>query len=616
LTRPLVAVAVAAFAVHALQGALMPSPWLLPDELHAADAARASARSGSPSLWALVTWPLWAVGTEFGYEATKLLGAAAVAAAAVPSYALARVVAPPPAALIAAAAAVFAPVTVVASTAHPVAVAYPLATGGVYLVVTGALRKAAALGLAAVLVWPPLALPALALSVLAFVRQRPLRALAEWPAAAVVIAVPAALYAGFAGGRLGSDAFRRATDAWEGVPVAAGASLGALALGLALVPAVVAVATLVRRVERDAACRRLVEATIVGAFAILVVAALHGLGRAGGGTRADETALLFLLPPLLALAVAGVSRRDGRSLAVAAAVVGGGVLLLRETTERHVPSLALADVLGLHPYVYALAIVLVAANAVVAFRLLKRTNLGVALAIAAATVLIPSQLAAWDRARDTPDVPTSLGDVADGRRLTLLAEGVDVGLVYSLLFWAPTAAVADPPVNARGVVPETGAFDPPLPPGLVLDLVGTRVAGTPVLQTERGVVVDTGAVARAPETFQGVFPDRWSGGEAYYRRFAGAARPGVVLLTVSRAGWEGPSKRAQVVVSAKPIGGEPFAERITSIDSREERLVRIAVPPPPFEVKVAIGPTFSPSDYGQSDPRNLGAQLTFDYRPG
>ncbi len=64
------------------------------------------------------------------------------------------------------------------------------------------------------------------------------------------------------------------------------------------------------------------------------------------------------------------------------------------------------------------------------------------------------------------------------------------------------------------------------------------------------------------------------------------------------------------------MGGAPFAERVLSIGSGETHVVRLPVPAPPFDVKVAIGPTFSPADYGSTDDRNLGAQLAFDYRPG
>jgi len=616
VTRGLWAIVAGAFALHALQGLLLPTAWLLPDELHASDAARATARDGFASLWAVVTWPFWLGGTEVGYEAAKLLGAAAVAAAAVPASALARLVASERASLVAAGAAVLAPATVLASTAHPVAVAYPVATAATLLLVRGTSGRAAVLGALAVLLWPPLFFPALAVGVFAYVRRVTPRALLEWPSAALVIAVPAALYAGVAGGRVASDAFRRATDAWDDVPLAAGASLGALALGVAIVPVVAALAALIERREQREPWSSLLGVVAVEVTALLVVAALLGLGRTGGGRAADEVALLPALPLLLAVAVGAGTLLRRRPLAVAAATVAVAILLVPGANDRHAPGLALADAVGLDPRLYGIALGLLVANIAVALQLTRRRGLLPALALGAAALLVPGELAAWADARDVPDVPRNLDAAASGRPVTVFAEGVELGVVYSVLFWAPTASIADPPLSERALVTASGMYQPPLRPGLVLDLVGSRMAGSVVLETPLGALVDTGPVARAAETIEGIYSDTWSSGDAYYRRFGGDPRPGVVLIEISRTAWRGPSPQAQVVVTSKPIGGEPFAERITSIESGLRRVVRLSVPPPPFEVKVAIGPTFSPADFGGTDRRQLGAQLAFDYRPG
>jgi hypothetical protein len=40
------------------------------------------------------------------------------------------------------------------------------------------------------------------------------------------------------------------------------------------------------------------------------------------------------------------------------------------------------------------------------------------------------------------------------------------------------------------------------------------------------------------------------------------------------------------------------------------------VPPPPFQIAMTIQPTFSPAEFGATDSRQLGAQITFKYRPG
>jgi hypothetical protein len=611
LRRLLVLLAAGAFLLHAIQGVLLPTPWLLPDELHASDAARESARNGYASGWALLTWPLWVVGTGFGYAATKLLGAAAVASAALPTFALARLVAERRASLLAAAGAVLAPTTILASTAHPAAVAYPIAAAATYFVVRGDVRIAALFGALAVFIWPTLFPVALSVSVLVYVRRVGPRRLLEWPYGGMVIVVAGAFYAWLEIGRGASDAFRRATDAWEKVPASAGAAFGALAIGLALVPVVVAAAALVRRPQGASAWSPLVAVGAGELVASIVVAALLDLGRPGGGP--DEVALLTTLPPLLAVAAGAFGRVDRRALAVGVVVVAIGVLLVAEP-DAHAPGTALADALGLSPRVYAIVAALAVLNVVVAFRLLRRRRVALALAIVVAALVIPGELAAWADARDVPTVD-GVEDLAAGRPVTVLPAATAPGVLEGFLFWTPSASVADPPLELRSVDPPTGTFTPPLPPGLAFDFAGARVAGRLVGRTSDGVLVDTGPVARAAETVEGLYADSWSSGDAYYRRFGGAPIPGVLLVNISRASWRGPSKPAQVVVSVKPMGGEPFAERITSIDSGEERVVRLPVPPPPFEVKVAIGPTFSPADYGLVDGRQLGAKLTFDYRP-
>jgi hypothetical protein len=52
------------------------------------------------------------------------------------------------------------------------------------------------------------------------------------------------------------------------------------------------------------------------------------------------------------------------------------------------------------------------------------------------------------------------------------------------------------------------------------------------------------------------------------------------------------------------------------IHSGQDRKLEIPVPAPPFQVALTVQPTFSPSEFGATDTRQLGAQITFTYRPG
>jgi hypothetical protein len=94
-------------------------------------------------------------------------------------------------------------------------------------------------------------------------------------------------------------------------------------------------------------------------------------------------------------------------------------------------------------------------------------------------------------------------------------------------------------------------------------------------------------------------------------------------VSVSRLGWLGPSKPAQVRIRVgalvegkdkQPAMGRVTAVRRWVVDSGKARTFYIPTPRPPIRVDVHISPTFSPADYGQSsDTRQLGAQIGFRF---
>ena len=73
---------------------------------------------------------------------------------------------------------------------------------------------------------------------------------------------------------------------------------------------------------------------------------------------------------------------------------------------------------------------------------------------------------------------------------------------------------------------------------------------------------------------------------------------------------------ADVRIDSEPLNGTSTQAAHIVIHSRENHVLQINVPPPPFQVVMSIQPTFSPSEFGGTDPRQLGAQITFKYRPG
>jgi hypothetical protein len=136
----------------------------------------------------------------------------------------------------------------------------------------------------------------------------------------------------------------------------------------------------------------------------------------------------------------------------------------------------------------------------------------------------------------------------------------------------------------------------------------------------------------------GVFADGWIGcayapcpvAEAAYNQYSTHGdRPGEAIVTVSRAAANGaPIRPGHVLIRLgtliKGSDRQPHIGRVTAVRSwavraGAQRTFTIPTPKPPFRVEVSISPTFSPSDYGSSDRRSLGAQVAFSFssrRPG
>jgi dolichyl-phosphate-mannose-protein mannosyltransferase len=135
----------------------------------------------------------------------------------------------------------------------------------------------------------------------------------------------------------------------------------------------------------------------------------------------------------------------------------------------------------------------------------------------------------------------------------------------------------------------------------------------------------------------GVYPDGWTGKEATYSRFAtGPRRPGTLTIVASREGWKGnslagvvsiaigtlrPASRATIenpcadghCADTAPTIGRQLAFRQITVASGELKRLRVRVTPP-FQVELAVYPTFAPADFGAYDRRQLGVQTQFSFR--
>jgi hypothetical protein len=124
---------------------------------------------------------------------------------------------------------------------------------------------------------------------------------------------------------------------------------------------------------------------------------------------------------------------------------------------------------------------------------------------------------------------------------------------------------------------------------------------------------------RVGSTTDGVASDGWMGNNAAFSVFGSRGnRPLKVSVTLGRAGWGGPDVPGHVrIVVGKPSAAsgklvKVYEVRRWIVHSLEQRTFTFDVRPP-VRVEVHIQPTFSPSQFGLSDTRQLGAQVSFSY---
>ena len=194
----------------------------------------------------------------------------------------------------------------------------------------------------------------------------------------------------------------------------------------------------------------------------------------------------------------------------------------------------------------------------------------------------------------------------------------DVGRVYTVGPHEPVG-LAETPVIVR---PRNGRLAvSPADPSVQRELSSTRafmadpgtdVAGRVTAGNGLFELYALGSPPQIASLVSGVYADGWMGSEAQYTRYA-PKTPGTVRVTVSRAGWRGPTVPGRVVVSV----GSRNGVRITrfAVPSGRVRAVRVPTPASGFVVSLRVQPTFSPAQFGLPDTRQLGAQVSFEYRP-
>ncbi len=191
-----------------------------------------------------------------------------------------------------------------------------------------------------------------------------------------------------------------------------------------------------------------------------------------------------------------------------------------------------------------------------------------------------------------------------------------VGAVYNL--GAPEPAVPDTAVQlspTTGVITST-ATGQGIRSRYVVTSLNYGIDGRLIGARPPFALYVTDGPLRVAETRSGIYGDGWAGADAAYARFA-TTPGGRVAVSLSRRLWTGPDVPGHVLLQVIPLSGrgagKALASRSTTLHSGQTKTVTLKVPNRPFTVTAHTSPTFSPSQFGQPDTRQLSAQVTFAY---
>jgi hypothetical protein len=497
----------------------------------------------------------------------------------------------------------------------------------------------------------------------------------DWVGAVVLVASALVLFSALAGWR--SHTWAISSGHYRGRMIDYGIwAAAALTIGLGVIPVVAGLAALFRpRVERRTPELRAFTAVFIAAMACfgLYTANKAAFLSTVFATRVEERNLVYLSPLVLVAMALWIDRPRLRLVPLAAVVafVAYLIVALRLGPEYGISVRFYSDAPGLAIVELAnrdLAFtasnamwVLYATLAIGVVLLLLPAALGrrrprVATAVVALTCGL---VVAWALAgqisfsngsnefsrtllRNFPR-PVNWLDQADrGHPALYLGQKVqDPTGIWLTEFWNRSLKhvwTLDGTAPGPGPIltPDLAAADGRLFPDPGVDYVmaepGVEVAGRRVGKYGSWTVYRVRGPLRLASGETGLFSDGWIGcagqpcpvaSAAYNRYTTPGGRPGYALVTVSRVAASGaPIKPGNVVIrlgtlvkgsDRQPHLGRVLAVRRWMVPAGGKKTFVIPGPRPPFRVEVDVSPTFSPSDYGESDRRQLGAQVAFNF---
>jgi len=138
-------------------------------------------------------------------------------------------------------------------------------------------------------------------------------------------------------------------------------------------------------------------------------------------------------------------------------------------------------------------------------------------------------------------------------------------------------------------------------PKYVVTAPGVAIEGKLLASTPRLSLFRVSSPLRLVDRASGLTADGWTGAEATYTRY----RPGAKAVFVDLSRPDLPAPPSQVSVELVS-NGSTVAHRAWVARANAEQIFRFKAPPAPFSVRIHVTPTFSPSDFGIADTRQLG----------
>jgi len=236
------------------------------------------------------------------------------------------------------------------------------------------------------------------------------------------------------------------------------------------------------------------------------------------------------------------------------------------------------------------------------------------------------------------DPPDWVDQVTGGAETLYLGQRIaDPNPLWLLEFWNRSIdrvwsldATAPPPgpVTTPDLTAPDGSLYPPLKVKWAVADNGVHFVGSPVKVDRSFVLYRLAPPLRIQDAASGVYADAWMAGESSFAQYSSPGNPlGTVTISISRVAFcpdksrhVPPGKVAIRLGDVKVVGRQPAlghvraTRRLKIQNCTGPLLVRIPARTP-FRIETTVTPTFRPSDYGSTDVRELGAQISYAFKP-